>query len=105
MTKVKSIKHFMTKAEKVPKNNHPSNKKKAILWYRENEKIAKICYRKHRSSNPKRLYNLKLQTAETLKSDEEILALRSVKKKAKEKAIDICCFRYIYIIIFIFNRF
>jgi len=71
--------------------------------YRENEKIAKICYREHRSSNPKRLYNLKLQTAETLISDEEILTLRSVNKKAKEKAIDIYCFRYILLFLYLID--
>ena len=82
MTRAKSIKHFIAKAEKVRIINLPSKSKKRNKIYQENKKIAKISTR-----NIKIAKLSKILSKEDIKivPDEEILAIRTVKKKAKLK--------------------
>ena len=81
MTRAKSIKHFIAKAEKVRIINLPSKSKKRNKIYQENKKIAKI------TRNIKIAKLSKILSKEDIKivPDEEILAIRTVKKKAKLK--------------------
>ena len=79
MTRAKSIKHFIAKAEKVRINNLPSKSKQRNKIYQENK--TKI------TRNIKIAKMSKILSKEGIKivPDEEILAIRTVKKKAKLK--------------------
>ena len=83
MPRAKSIKHFIAKAEKVRIINLPSKSKKRNKIYQENKKIAKI------TRNIKIAKLSKILSKEDIKiiPDEEILAIRTVNKKAKLKVM------------------
>ena len=79
MTYTKSIKHFIAKAEEVRKNNLPSNLKKRNKIYRENKKIVKLS----RNKKIAKLSKILSKEGIIILPDEEILAIRIAKKKAK----------------------
>ena len=81
MTHTKSIKHFIAKAEKVRKKNLPSNLKRRIKIYLENKKIAKIM----RNKKIAKLSKILSKEGIIIVPDEEILAIKTAKKKAKLK--------------------
>ena len=82
MPRAKSIKHFIAKAEGVRKNNLPSNLRKRNKIYRENKKIMKLSRNKKIAKLSKILSE---ERSIIILPDEEILAIRTAKKKAKLK--------------------
>ena len=79
MTHTKSIKHFIAKAEKVRIINFPSKSKKRNKIYQENKKIVKLS----RNKKIAKLSKILSKEGIIILPDEEILAIRIAKKKAK----------------------